>query len=148
MLKFLKLTFWKFRGVNNTLRHSLFRESPPAKDRCHCESFRFAPRDSHIRNTTNNMDVLIFQIRFVSHASFPSIGRSRSPTGISPPLSRNVCSSGASKAKREMVASVAAALTTDSVSSWVELISSSRMTLFSDTLSCICKESGYYMVIP
>ena len=64
----------------------------------------------------------------VSHTPPSSIGPSAPPTGLSSPPSPAIFFSRASKGEGETAARI-----TDSVSAWDELMSSSRMTLFSDT---------------
>ena len=59
MLKIWKLTLRKVSGVNDTLRHTLFRKSPSTKDFWERETLRLVPRDPNLVKTTNNINVLV-----------------------------------------------------------------------------------------
>ena len=68
----------------------------------------------------------------LSHTSLSSTNRSGSSIGNSSPLFPTVFSQGASMWRGETAVSLTLKPTTDPVSAWDELMSASRMTLFSD----------------
>ena len=127
-------------------RHNLFGKSLSTKDFWEIETLRLP----NLVNATNNINVLILVLHIRLRASFRLaytayfIGPSGPPTGFSSPLSPSSFSSGTSTEEGET-----AARTTNLVSAWDKLLSSSKMTLSFDILRNSIRKTwltGYYIV--
>ena len=66
MLK-IKTHFLESERCQNILGHRLLCESLPAEYLWQGESFRFVPKDSHIRNNTININFLVLHVSHGSH---------------------------------------------------------------------------------
>ena len=147
MWKTWKFTLWKVRSVNDALRHFSFRHSLSTRTSdcvklfdLHVEtSISASPPTTSSSSSSTSASV----IASASHTS--STSRSGSPTGHGSPLLTTLFS-GASRGKRDTGTTVTVTPTTDSVTAWDEMMSSSRMTLLSERFAFKFEEHGSYIV--
>ena len=140
MLKIWKLTLRKLSGANNTLRHSQSLQSFSSDNFTENGTLQLNPGDRQRGSTRNNIDTLTLDacltpricIKVAMISNNKLCQNSIRIPGISSPISTRNFSFRGTWRLIEMAKWVLAEPTTDTVSAWDEVISSCRITRFSD----------------
>ena len=138
-MKIWKFTLRRSSGVKNTLRQSQSLQSFYPENVWENETMQLKPGDRQRGSTTNNIDILTLDVClppriFISFAMISNnkLFQTTPWFPVSPhPYPQEIFFRGTWRLK-EMAKWVLAEPTTDSVSAWDEVISSCRITLFSD----------------
>ena len=136
-MKIWKLTLRRSSGVNNTLRQNLSNQSFSSDTFRENETLQLKPGDRQRGITTNNIDILTLDVClptciFISFAMISNSKLFRNSIRILPAHLHNNCLFRGIWRVMELAKWVLAEPTTDSVSAWDEVISSCRITIFSD----------------